>query len=117
MGNFRDGYLVKGEPLGALPQDVTLTADDTTIILGQQTALVRLYSDNTTAANRTFLLPPGWIVGQDLSLVLMSGASTTCQLQDSGTVALSAAWTPLQYDTLRLMWTGTNWVEMCRSDN
>ena len=115
--NFRDGYLVAGQPLGALPQDVTLTADDTTIILSQQTALIRLYSDSTTAANRTFLLPPGWIIGQDLTICFMSTGSTTAQLQDSGNVALSAAWTPLVNDTLRLMWNGTTWVEISRSDN
>ncbi len=116
-GNFRDGYLKVGQPLGMLPQDLILTADDTSVILAPETSLLRLQSDNTTAANRTFTLQPGYVVGQELVIVFTSAGATTAQLLDSGNVALSAAWTPQQYDTLRLVWTGTIWVETARSDN
>ena len=115
--NFRDGYMVAGQPLGMLPQDVLLVADNTVIILNPQTSLLRLQSDNTTASNRTFTLPQGNIVGQELVLVFISGAATTAELVDGGTVALSASWTPTLNDTLRLVWTSTIWVETARSDN
>lgn len=116
-GNFRDGYLKVGQPLGMIPQDVLLVADDTSVILTPETALLRLQSDNTTASNRTFTLQPGYVVGQELVLVFISAGATTAQLLDAGTVALSAAWTPTLNDTLRLVWTGTVWVETARSDN
>jgi hypothetical protein len=100
-----------------LPQDVLLIADNTPIILNPQTSLLRLQSDNTTATNRTFTLQPGYVVGQELVIVFTSAAATTAELQDSGTVALSAAWTPILNGTLRLVWTGSIWVETARSVN
>jgi hypothetical protein len=117
MSNFRDGYLDAGQPLGMLPQDVILVADDTSLVLNPKTSLLRLQSDNTTAANRTFTLQPGYVVGQELVIVFTSGASTTAQLLDAGNVALSAAWTPVLNGTLRLVWTGSVWVETARSVN
>lgn len=117
MTNFHDGYLDQGQPLGMLPQDLILTADDTPIILSPKTSLLRLQSDNTTAANRTFTITPGYVVGQELVIVFTSGGGTTAQLLDSGNVALSAAWTPILNGTLRLVWTGSVWVETARSVN
>jgi hypothetical protein len=115
--NFRDGYLVVGEPLGMVNQDVSLTADDQVLILNPQTALIRITSDNTTATNRTFTFPNGYRMGQQLLLTVVSAGATTCQLLDAGNVALSAAWTPQLNDTLSLVWTGSSWVEVARSDN
>ncbi len=117
MANFHDGYLDRGQPLGMINQDVTLNADDIVINLNPKTSLLRLYSDNTTAANRDFTLIPGYLMGQELLLTLMSAGATTCRLQDAGNVALSAAWTPQQYDTLSLVWNGSVWAETARSDN
>jgi len=117
MSTFRDGYLDQGQPLGMLPQDVLLIADDTPVILNPKTALLRLRSNDTTAANRTFTLQPGYVVGQELVIVFTSGAATAAQLLNAGTVALSAAWAPTLNDTLRLVWTGSIWVETARSDN
>lgn len=117
MGNFHDGYLVQGEPLGMVEQDFLLTADNTAIILNPKTALLRLQSNDTTAANRTFTLTPGYKMGQQLMLVFVSAGGTSAQLQDAGNVALSADWEPTQYDTLNLVWIGDIWVEIARSDN
>lgn len=116
MANFHDGYLEQGAPLGMVTLEVSLAADNTVVDVSNYSA-VKITSDNTTAANRTFTITNGPRVGQMLFLTLISGSSTTCQLADSGNVALSAAWEPLQDDTLTLVWQGSKWVEMCRADN
>jgi hypothetical protein len=115
--NFHDGYMVVGQPLGALPQDVLLVSDNTVVMLQPKTALLKLQSDNTTAANRTFTLTDGYIIGQELLLIFVSAGATTAQLQDAGNVALSAAWEPTLDDTLTLRWSGAKWLETARSDN
>ena len=117
MGNFRDGYLVQGEPLGNIVQDAVLIADDQIVILNNKTAYLRLTSDNTTAANRTFSFQNGWIVGQILYLSFESGSSTKAQLLSSGNCVLSATWAPDQYDTLTLLWSGNKWLKIGRSTN
>lgn len=116
MANFRPGYLEQGSPLGNLRTSVMLSADDT-VINTSGVSYLSLQSDNTTAANRTFTLTSSTLEGQMLYLVFESGSSYTCQLADSGNVALSAAWEPLQYDSLTLMWdhTASKWVEVARS--
>ena len=115
--NFRDGYLVVGQPLGALPQDVVLTADNQVVLLSPQTALLRLQSDNTTAANRTFTITNGYLEGQELTIALISGSSTKAQLNSSGNCVLSAAWEPDQYDTIKLQWISGKWLQIARSAN
>lgn len=114
--NFRPGYLEQGSPLGNLRTSVMLSADDQ-VINTQNVAYLALQSDNTTAGNRTFTLTSSTLDGQMLYIVFESGSSTSCQLADSGNVALSAAWEPTQYDALTLMWdnTATKWVEVARS--
>lgn len=114
--NFRPGYLEQGTPVGNLLLGVSLIADNT-VVNQVGYGVVAITSDNTTAANRTFTLTNGEVVGKVLVLYMASGSSTTCELADSGNVKLSAAWTPLQYDTLTLMWTGSEYVELARSDN
>lgn len=116
MTNFRPGYLAQGAPLGALPTYVMLTADNQVVNV-QNVAYLGLSSDNTTASNRTFTITDSTLQGQELTIVFESGSSTTCQLADSGNVALSAAWEPTQYDALTLMWDDftSKWVEKSRS--
>lgn len=114
MTNFRPGYLQQGSPLGASRKQVMLVADDTQVDVAGVSYL-ELSSDNTTAANRTFSLVQSQKLGQELMIVFISGSSTTCQLADSGTVKLSAAWEPSQYDALTLMWNGSFWIELARS--
>lgn len=114
--NFRSGYLNQGDPLGMTTLEVNLIADNANIDVSLY-SMVKITSDNTTATNRTFTITNGVVVGQMVVLTLVSGSSTTCDLQDTGNVALSAAWQPLQDDTLTLVWQGAKWVEICRADN
>lgn len=114
MANFRPGYLQQGSPLGASRKQVMLIADDTQVDVSG-VAYLELSSDSTTAANRTFSLVQSQKVGHELMIVFVSGSSTACQLADSGTVKLSAAWEPTQYDSLSLMWNGSFWIELGRS--
>ena len=116
MSNFKGGYLERGGVLGKLRKEVVLAADNTVVNVTGITYL-SLGSDNTTAANRTFTLTPGDVMGHELTLIFQTAASTTAQLAASGNAKLSAAWEPTQYDSLRLSWDGTYWVEVSRSDN
>lgn len=119
--NFRSGYVEQGQPLGMITGEVNLTADNQLVSANPDSStlysLIRLSSDNTTAANRTFTLQAGVIAGQQLVLNFVSGASTTCQLADTGNAVLVAAWEPTQYDTLTLVWNEPNsvWQEVCRT--
>lgn len=114
--NFRGGYLAQGQPLGLTNYQVNLTADNQNVLLGN-VSRIDINSDNTTAANRTFTLESATLDGYMLLLTMVSGASTTCQLADSGNVLLSAAWEPLQGDALLLSWNQqlSAWVEVARS--
>lgn len=112
MGVTADSYLAL--PLKSKTQ--TLIADNTAITLTDEQLLL-LASDDTTAANRTFTLVASSIVGHQLTIIFTSGTSTTAQLADTGIQKLSAAWEPLQYDTLSLISDGTNWIELGRADN
>ena len=116
MSNFRPGYLEQGSPLGNLRTNVMLSADNT-VINTDGVSYLAISSNNTTAANRTFTLTSSTLEGQVIYLVFEAGSSYTCQLADSGNVKLSAAWEPLQYDSLTLMWdkTAAAWVEIARS--
>ena len=116
MANFRSGDLVQGQPLGQLRKRYDLTADDQ-VLDPSGYAYLELTSDNATAANRTFTILPGQIIGHELVLELISGSSYTCQYADSGIAKLADAWEPLQYETLSLMWNGTYWVETARSSS
>jgi hypothetical protein len=115
--NFRPGYLQQGSPLGNLRTNVMLSADNT-VVNTSGVSYLAISSDNTTAANRTFTLTSSTLEGQILYLVFEAGSSYTCQLADSGNVKLSAAWEPLQYDSLTLMWdkTAAAWIELARND-
>lgn len=114
--NNRSGYRTQGAPSFETALQVMLTADNQNVnVRGVTTVYVS--SDNTTATNRTFTLTDGDAAGHQLTLIFYSAGSTTADLADSGNCKLSAAWQPLQYDTLRLYWTGTEWVEVARSDN
>lgn len=116
MTNFRPGYLNQGDPLGMTTLEVALIADNTVIDVSNYSA-VKITSDNTTATNRTFTITNGVVTGQMLFLTLVSAASTTADLQDTGNVALSAAWQPTLDDSLTLVWQGSKWVELARADN
>jgi len=114
MANFRDGTLQQGQAFQSVSKTVYLTADNTAVPIDLET-LILIGSDNTTAANRTFTLGASTVgAGHVVTLIFNTGASTTCQLADSGTMQLTPAWEPVQYDTLTLMSDGTNWNELSR---
>lgn len=118
MANYRDGYLEQGQALPALTQRVSLSADGQAVVVGVAT-MVEIYSDSTTATDRTFTISDGAMQGHRLTLVLASGSSTAAELADSGNCALSAAWQPTQYDTLVLVWSKelAKWLEVSRANN
>jgi len=117
--NFRSAEYQPGQPLGALSQTALLVADNTAVYPNAKTQFLRVGSNDTTAANRTFTLGNGYIDGQLLYLAFVTGSSTTAQLADSGNLKLSAAWEPTIDDTLTLMWDDTDsvWREIARVDN
>lgn len=120
MSNFRSGDLVRGAPLGMNVRTVNLTADNqavTVVTPNELYSWLQVSSDDTTAANRTFTLAASALVGHTLLLSFVSGGATTAQLADTGAVKLSAAWEPVQYQTLTLVSDGTNWLETSRSAN
>ncbi len=102
------------------PTTVALTADNQVVTVGDR-SYIRLSSDNATAANRTFVLAQGAGAGHGLTLE-WTGTNAGELVDDSavsggGNHRLSATWTPTQYDTLQLIWNGTDWIETSRSVN
>ncbi len=95
--------------------DAILSVDNQAISL-DGVALLKITSDNTTATNRTFTLGVSSLLGQTVTLLMESGASTTCQLVNSGSCKLAADWTPIQYQTLTLQWDGNFWIELSRNN-
>jgi hypothetical protein len=81
---------------------------------------IQLSSDSAVAADRIFALSAGQ-TGQRLTLE-WTGANAGKLVKgsangDSGNVRLSADWVPGQYDTLTLVFNGTDWIETSRSTN
>ena len=118
MPNFRGGNLALGQPLGLNVTTALLTADNQAVSVVTPTlnySWLQLSSDNTTATARTFTLATSTLVGHTVFIEFVSGSSTTCQLVNTGTMKLSADWTPTQYQTLTLVSDGTNWIEQARA--
>lgn len=118
---FRDANLQPGQALGNLPLNVALTSDNQIINPGV-TPFIRIVSDNTTAANRTFSLFSGSYQGQQICLTLVptSGGTATgrAQLLSTGNVNLAGGtWEPAVNDSLMLQWDGTTgiWREIGRT--
>jgi hypothetical protein len=92
-----------------------LTADDQAVTPGSNTRL-QLTSDNATATNRTFTLSAtGAITGQ--IYVIIGPATNQCEIAATGIQKLSATWSPTTSDTLTLLFDGTNFLELARSNN
>lgn len=100
----------------AVTKTVLLVADNTAVTLDVETLLL-IGSDNTTATNRTFTLPPSTVgAGHRLTLVWNTAASSKGELVDTGTMKLNGNWLPSAVgDTLSLLADGTNWVETGRA--
>lgn len=105
-----------GENFYTSSKDVNLT-DVTTVIVTAGYSRINLYSDDTTSINRQILLEPSDLEGQQITLVLMSGDSTTCLLSTLSTsyVRLTSAWTPVQYGQITLQWTDGLWIDIGRT--
>lgn len=71
---------------------------------------------------QTFTLSNGTASGTRLTLIAAPGATTSLNLANAAAapgpfLASATAWTPSENDTLELLWTGTQWVELARSNN
>jgi len=115
-----EGNFVASAALATTPVSVALTADNQTVSTTNRSH-IQLSSNDATAANRTFVLTPSNHSGQELTLE-WTGTNAGEIADDSantggGNNRLSATWTPTQYDTLRLKFNGTDWVELSRSPN
>lgn len=92
-----------------------LTADNQAVTPGHNTR-IQLTSDNATATNRTFTLSAtGAITGQ--IYVLIGPDTNQCEIAATGIQKLSATWSPTTSDTLTLLFDGTNFLELARSNN
>lgn len=112
--NFLNGNLLVGAPLGMAYNVVYLTADDTAVPTAG-VSMLWIGSNSATASARTFTLAASALVGHELTL-LFNTASTSCQLAESSVQKLVGDWTPGQYDILRLVSDGTNWIELSRGN-
>ncbi len=74
------------------------------------------YQPLTSAGNVTVTIATSTATAGDL-LLLTNGSNTTILIQDASTAMLSADMSLTQYDTLLLLFEGTNWRELARSTN
>lgn len=94
---------------------VSLTADNQAVTPGS-TTVIQLSSDDATATNRTFTLSAtGAITGATYRFI--GPATNQCEIAATGIQKLSATWSPTTSDTLTLLFDGTNFLELSRSNN
>lgn len=92
---------------------VNLTADNQVITLGDISHL-KLNSNNATAANRTFTISNGLADGQIVTIYTIAGAA---QLADTGNVNIAGTFNLGVEDVIQLIWTGSRWLQISRSNN
>lgn len=100
---------------------VTLTADNQVVDATLRTH-IRLASDSAVAGDRTFLLTGTNVTSGAHAILEWTGTNAGELVDDSansgaGNIRLSATWTPTQYDTLSLIFNGTDWIETARATN
>lgn len=99
----------------------TLTAASTTVTVGNS-SYIRISSDNATAANRLLVLPQSTYAGQLLTIEFV-GATNKCEIVDdaaqgtAGNMRLASTFDMDQYDIIRFISNGTDWIEIARSVN
>lgn len=94
---------------------VALSEDNQAVTPGAASR-IQLSSDNATPANRTFTLSAtGAITGQ--IYVIIAPTNNGCEIAATGIQKLSATWSPTAFDTLTLLFDGTNFLELARSAN
>jgi hypothetical protein len=109
---------VKLEVDGAVaikPSAASVTADNQAITVGNRSFL-RLTSDGTPA-NRTITLSNGTVDGQQLVIRVSGTGANGIELADSGNLNLTGLAQLDDGDTITLIWDGTIWYEMYRSNN
>ncbi|MEC3874786.1 hypothetical protein [Chryseobacterium salviniae] len=92
---------------------VNLTADNQLITVGDASH-IKLNSNNTTAANRTFTISNGLADGQIVTIYTIAGAA---QLADTGNVNIAGTFNIGLEDVIQLIWTGSKWLQISRSNN
>lgn len=98
------------------PGNVDVNANGATVTPGNRSYLVL----NPNGANRTgLILAAGLQAGQVLVLRILQGQPNSIQIPDAAgsNVNLSGAWVGNADDTITLLWSGTLWVELSRSNN
>lgn len=111
---IENGNLIVTKALVTSTSSVSLTADDQAVTTTNK-SLILLTSDDATSTNRTFTLGAG-ASGQHLTLI-WNDAVNAGELADSGIAKIAGTWTPGVTDTLSLVFDGTNWDEVSRSNN
>lgn len=98
------------------PANVLVNANGFNVAVGNRSYLVL----NPGGANRTgLILAAGLQAGQVLVLRILEGQANSIALPDAvgSNVNLSGGWTGNADDTITLMWSGTRWIELARSNN
>jgi hypothetical protein len=102
-----------GEWLCTEAQTAYAVTDGTTI--APTGTYMRLSSSGTVTASATTAISDGTYGGQ--VLVLENSTATTINIPDAANTQTSGATALGQYDTLTLIWNGSDWVEMAQADN
>lgn len=104
------------------PGTNNFTADNQTIPTSTDFSYWRLSSDDGTASNRTFGITSAVITGTVVMLewnssnageLISGGAPGGATIRFAG----GTGWTPTQYDTICLIWNGSEYIELYRSAN
>jgi len=98
------------------PANILVNANAFNVAVGNRSYLVL----NPAGANRTgLILASGLQAGQVLVLRILEGQPNSIALPDAvgSNVNLSGAWTGNADDTITLIWSGTRWIELARSNN
>ncbi len=93
---------------------VNLTADNQIITVGD-ISVIKLNSNNATAANRTFTLSNGLVEGHKLIIYVILGAAQL--LDNTSNVNIAGNFNFGLEDSIQLIWTGTKWIQIARSNN
>lgn len=92
---------------------VNLTADNQLINIGDFSN-IKLNSNNTTSANRTFTISNGLVDGQIIFIYTIAGSA---QLMDSGNVNIAGTFNFGVDDLIQLVWIGNKWIQISRANN
>jgi hypothetical protein len=122
-GNVGIGNITPGTTLDVdggftiRPGAVTVNANNFSVTVGNESYIVL----DPSGANRTGLvLADGAQTGQILILRIVSGAGNSITLPDNAATNntnLTGNWVGNAEDTLMVIWTGTDWIEVSRSNN